>query len=296
LALVVAIPFLVVVSAFVILGMASTQRAVSNGFVAWIKSAGRLGQFLGGVTAELAVQLARWVTRSIGAEWSDLQRLGVTWLSGIAQWASVVIENALLWPYEMSKFIYWLLDVYLPKLLKTIPHLAGQVIHAVTTRVIHVERTIVKLPKLSKAAARALVSAAVATYIHPYLSMLRWLKAHYHALTAVLPRALPIPTVPAIPNVWKRLRALERKIGVPVALGVVATAIARLGVGWIRCNKVRRLGRAACGMDDSLLDSLLLDALAIFSVLSVVEFATELRAVEDEAIGIMGKLVREWPS
>lgn len=295
-ALVVAIPFLVVVSAFVILGMAAAQRSVSNGFVAWLKDAGRVGALIGGVTAELAVRLTRWVTNSIGAEWADLQRLGVTWLGGIAQWAVVVMENALLWPYELSRFVYWLLDVYLPKLLKTIPHLAGQVIHQVISRVVRVERTVVKLPKLSKAAAKALVGAAVALYVHPYLAMLRWLKAHYHALTAVLPRALPLPTVPAIPNVWKRLRALERKIGVPVALGVVATALARLGVNWIRCNKVRRLGRGVCGMDDSFLESLLLDSLAIFSILSVVEFANELRTVEDEALSIMGRLVREWPA
>ena len=196
----------------------------------------------------------------------------------------------------MSKFSYWLLDVYLPRLFKTIPHIAGQVIHQVVTRVVRVERTVVKLPKLSKAAARALVSAAVATYIHPFLSDLRWLQRHFHALTAVLPRALPIPTVPAIPHLRARIKRLERLVAVGVGVGLVARALARLRVGWIRCNKVGRLGRAVCGMDDSLLDALLLDALAIFSVVSVVEFANGLRAVEDEALAIMGKLVREWPA
>lgn len=295
-ALVVVIPFLVVISAFVILGTAATQRALSNGFAAWLRDAARLGQFLGGVTADLAVSLTRWVTHSIGAEWADLQRLGVTWLSGIAQWATVVIENALLWPVEMSRFAYWLLDVYLPKLLRVVPHVVTHTIQQVVTRVVRVERTVVRLPKLSRAAAQALVGAAVATYVHPFLSDLRWLQRHFHALTAVLPRALPIPTVPAIPNLRKRLARLERIVTVGVGVGLVARAIARMGSGWVRCNKVRRLGRAMCGIDDSLLDALLLDALAIFSVVSVVEFANGLRAVEDEALAIMGKLVREWPA
>jgi hypothetical protein len=295
-ALLVGIPFLVVIAAFFAVGAATQARAHGNAFTQWLINASAIGVFLLGPIAKLGVNLARWITNEIGKAATPLLHMGATWLSGLAQWASVVIENALLWPYELSKFAYWLLDVYLPRLLKTIPHIAGQVVHSVTSRVVRIERTVVKLPKLSKAAAHALVAAAVATYVHPFLSDLRWLQRHFHALTAVLPRALPIPTVPAFPNVWKRLRALERRIGVPVALGVVATAIARLGVGWIRCNKVRQLGRAACGMDDSLLASILLDSLAIFSILSVVEFATELRAVEDEAIAIMGRLVREWPA
>jgi hypothetical protein len=296
LALVAVIPLLIVVSAFVILGSAAIQRSVAQGFVSWLRDAGRVGQFLGGVTADLAVRLTRWITHSIGGEWADLQRLGVTWLSGIAQWASVVIGDALLWPYELSKFAYWLLDVYLPKLLKTIPHVAAQVVHAVTTRVVRVERTVVRLPKLSRAVAQALVGAAVATFVHPYLSELRWLQRHFAALTHAIPRALPLPTFPAIPNLWKRVHRLERLLAVGAGVAVVARALARLNLGWIRCRKVGQVGRGLCGMDDSLLSSLLTDALAIFSIVSVVEFATELRAIEDEALSIMGKLVREWPA
>jgi hypothetical protein len=63
----------------------------------------------------------------------------------------------------------------------------------------------------------------------------------------------------------------------------------------IRSNKVRRIGKAACGMDESLIEQLLLGATAIFSVVSVVEFAKEMRTIEDEAVSIMGRLVREWP-
>lgn len=295
-ALLVAVPFLVVVTAFVVLGTAATARATGSAFTSWLRDAGRVAAFIGGITADLAVKLARYLTHAVGAEWADLQRLAVTWLSGLAQWAEIVVTNALLWPFELSRFAYWLLDVYLPKLLRTVPHAAAQVVHQITTRVYRVERTVVRLPRLSRAAARALVSAAVATYIHPYLADLRWLQRHFAALTHAIPRALPIPTVPAIPNLRKRIARLEKRIGVPVALGVVAVALARLGVNWIRCRKVGRVGRQLCGMDDGLLDSLLTDALAIFSVLSVVEFARELRTIEDEAIGIMGKLVREWPA
>ena len=93
----------------------------------------------------------------------------------------------------------------------------------------------------------------------------------------------------------KRLRKVEGLFAAGVMAAVVANV---LGVA-TRCLRSGNIGRSArqvCGADSSLIDSLLGDLLAITSVLSVVEFANELRAIEGEAIGIMGALVREWPS
>jgi hypothetical protein len=291
-----AIPLLAVIGMFVALGIAFTARPLSQGFVSWLQNAGRVAQFFGGITADIAVKLTRWLTHHVGAEWHDLERLGVAWLSGLYQWADLAITNALEWPLWLWRFQRWLLFHEIPRIIHAIPHLATSVTHTITKRVKTVERTIVKLPRLSKAAAKALVSAAVATYIHPFLADLTWLRRHFHALTAVLPRVIHLPHVPTFPNIWKRIRALEKRLAVPLGIAAVIAAIGRLGIGWIRCNKVRRLGRAVCGMDDRLLENFLLDATAIFSVLSVVEFANEMRTIEDEAVSIMGRLVREWPA
>lgn len=288
-------PFLILVFFLGALVFATQGRAVSEGFISWLKSAGRLATFLAGPTGALAVKLTRWITHNVGAAFSDAERLATTWLSGLYQWADLVITNALEWPLYIWKFQNWLLLHEIPKLLRAIPKVSTSVVHAVTTRVVRVERTVVKLPKLSKAVATAIVSAAVAKWIHPYLSMLRWIRSHFHALTQAIDHALPLPTVPSIPNVWKRIRALEKKLAVPFGIGVVAAALARLGLGWIRCNRVRKLGKGVCGLDNSLIDKFLLDALAIFGIVSVVEFAEGLQAIEEEAVGIMGALVREWP-
>jgi hypothetical protein len=289
------IPVLAIIAFFGALIFAVMGRQVSEGIVGWLKDAGRVGAFLAGPTGAIAVRLTRWITHNVGVIFTDLERLTVTWFSAIYQYFDLVITNALEWPLYLWRFQRWLLFHELPKLARAVPKLATQVVHSVTTRVIHAERTIVKLPKLSKAAATALVSAAVAKWIHPYLSSLRWLRAHYHALTVAIPRALPIPQVPTFPNLWKRVRALEKRLALPIGIAAVVAAIGRLGIGWIRCNKVRRIGKAACGMDESLIEQLLLGATAIFSVVSVVEFAKEMRTIEDEAVSIMGRLVREWP-
>jgi hypothetical protein len=291
-----AIPPLVLLAFFGAVIFAVMGRQVSEGIVGWLRSAGRIGAFLAGPTGAIAVRLTQWITHNVGAAFSDFERLTVTWFSAIYQYFDLVITNAIEWPLYLWRLQRWLLFTELPKLAKSVPKLATQVVHSITTRVVRVERTIVKLPKLSKAATTALVTAAVAKWIHPYLSMLRWLKAHFHALTVAIPRALPIPTVPAFPNLWKRIRALEKKLALPLGIAAVAAALARMGLGWIRCNKVRRIGKAACGIDDSLIDKFLLDALAIFGVVSIVEFAEGLVAIEDEAVGIMGALVREWPT
>lgn len=290
------LPFLAVLFAFGALIVAITAKSNSDAFANWMSGLTPLARLVLIGPVKLSLALARWVTHSIGANWKQAEKFGVAFLAGLQQWAAVPLMFLFEWPLELVKTAYWLLDVEIPKLLKQVPHLAAKVIRSVQTRVIHVERTIVKLPKLTKAQAHALVSAAVATFIHPFLADLQWLRRHFHALTAVLPRALPIPTVPSIPNILKRLRKLEKYAVLGVGIAAVARALARLGSGWIRCNNVQRLGKRACGLDPDLIESLLLDSLAIFGIVSIVEFAEGLQAIEQEAIGIMGKLVREWPA
>lgn len=291
-----AVPLLVVVIVWFTLGSAATAKPFSDGLVGWLGRVAANIPIAGPLSAKMAVAMARWITNKIGGQWRDLERLAVSWLSGLYQWAALAVTQAMQWPYYLFRLQSWLLTVEIPRLYHALSRPTVNVTRTVTKRLQPIERTIVKLPRLSKAAAKALVAAAVATYVHPYLSDLRWLKRHFSALTHAIPKALDLPTFKDLTGLRKRVDRLAKRLAVPVGLAAIVAALARLGVNWIRCNKVRRVGRQLCGLDDSLLDSWLLDAVAIFSVLSVVEFARELRTVEDEAVAIMGKLVREWPA
>ena len=292
----VAIPPLVIIGLIVAIGLAVTARPLSEGVTAWLRDAGRVAAFVLGAVGPIAVKLTQWITHNIGAEFRDLERLGVAWFSGLYQWADLVVTNAIEWPLWLWRLQRWLLFTEIPRLIRALPHAGTTLLHTVTRQVVRVERTIVRLPKLTAAQARALIAAAVATYVHPYLAQLRWLRAHFVALTHAIDHALPIPTVPTFPNIWKRIRALEKKLAVPLGIAAVVAALGRLGLGWIRCNKVRQVGRSVCGLDQNLLESLLLDTLAVFSIVSVVEFANGLRAIEDEAVGILHHLIREFPA
>lgn len=79
-----------------------------------------------------------------------------------------------------------------------------------------------------------------------------------------------------------RLSRVEKLLGVAAFAGLLVRALERLGLKWLRCGNVTKAGRRVCGMDPSLLDSLLLDTLVVAGALSLVEFAKEVQGIEQE--------------
>lgn len=289
------IAFVPIAMAFVGLAYLALFPAEASALTQFLKQTlGPLGYAIS-FGVNLTLKLVRYVTRNVGEAILSYTAIAVGWIATTARTLDYIITSALTWPITLSRVFFWLLDVEIPRLIHALPNATTKVFHSTVVRVQKIERTVYRFPKITRAQVRAAVAALVAPILNPYLAPLRWLRAHIHALTATVPATIPLQWGRTISGIRKRLRRLERLAGAGVAVGAVAVALARLGAGWIRCRKVGKVGRQLCGMDESLLDSLLTDGLAIFSVLSVVEFATELRAIEDEAIGIMGKLVREWP-
>lgn len=294
--MVLAIPLIVILAVLVAYGSAALTRSTSAGFVKWL-SEQVLSTIVGGHwIADQIIKAARYVAHELGPHFVGLERTAAAWIASLANAVDYVGRVTLSLPYEFSRFAYWLVRHEIPKLVRALPTAVTKVTHAVTSRVVRIERTIVKLPRLGKAQAQALIAAAVATYVHPYLLPLRWLRAHFAALRAAVAHPLPLPLPRSWPNVLRRLKRLERLTAAGVAAGAVALALGRLGLGWIRCRNVTKAGKRLCGMDTALLDELLLGTVAIIGAASVVEFAKGLQAIEDEAIAVMGKLVREWPA
>lgn len=132
--------------------------------------------------------------------------------------------------------------------------------------------------------------------------------AHVAQAKAVaVQHAISVPDVGALPRAVPRVGQLEREIseglarlrdyakrfGPATAVGTVAFVLGRLGMTWARCSKVNRVGRGVCGLNDSLLESLLADALLVVGAISVVEFAEELQALESATVSAMRGFVRE---
>jgi len=96
-----------------------------------------------------------------------------------------------------------------------------------------------------------------------------------------------------VARLWKWTRAHGRQVATSIGLGALAIALGRLGLGWLRCSKVSRLGRRACGLDEALLTDLLEDTLVILGTISLVEFARELGTITNLAADGVHGLIRE---
>jgi len=113
-----------------------------------------------------------------------------------------------------------------------------------------------------------------------------------HTVTKVATRTVPAVVAKAVAIPWPAIHSLERRetalerwvrahvkdIG-RVSVGAVAgVALGTLGLGWTRCSKVGRLGKAVCGMNESIIDDLLAGALVVAGTISIVELAKECQA------------------
>lgn len=205
----------------------------------------------------------------------------------LAQWMTHIhLPRYAKWAIRAAFPLAWLTKLIAEQIAKALPkvsHIAKGAVHTAVTVVEKIPRALDR--RLTKAEKKlAAIAAAIGAL----------------GGTIHLPRHVVTPG-----DVWhgltRRTARIERRLhrveGL-FAAGVLAAVMANvLGVS-VRCLRRGNLGKASrsiCGMDGSLLDSLLADGLLIVGALSVVEFAEALVAVEGEALSLMGSLVKEWP-
>lgn len=107
-----------------------------------------------------------------------------------------------------------------------------------------------------------------------------------HARAAAIGATLPrIRTAEHdISDLSKRIAAQARKLTAAGFLALLVAGLTTLGINQLRCDRVRKsLGRI-CSMHPSRLESLLEDTLMIASIISIVELAKELQAIEGEVV------------
>ena len=124
---------------------------------------------------------------------------------------------------------------------------------------------------------------------------------------AVLERKTAKPHTAVVPGLLPRVGGIEREVdrikgrvdrlwkltGAAALALLIAKVLEKMGASYIRCSRMKKWGKSVCGMDQSLLDSLLADALLVVGTISIVEFAKELLAIENVVVGGLEKLVRE---
>jgi hypothetical protein len=113
---------------------------------------------------------------------------------------------------------------------------------------------------------------------------------------AALERQTEKPHSVAVPGIWPRIGGIERdldrlkgrvgKLGKYASLAafvaLLAKALSKMGINYIRCSNVKRYGRNLCGMNPSLLSALLAESFLLAAGISFRQLVHEVLAVEDE--------------
>lgn len=280
-------PFVALTLCVVAYGMVSLVRAMVEAILGVVASAirgipliGRLGSSaihsaenaISGALGSAAAGLEGQIGRFFHALAREVEAIGeALWLiaQALGHLATVGVDHVFLGHvYDLIRA----LQRRLASLAATIAHLPAAVIPKVGDVARPVTRYVVKRVEV--------VSASVA-----------------HAIAVDIPNLWRRERVltDELARLWRWARAHGKTLGEIAGVGAVAVALARLGFRWLTCRNVGRVGRQVCATDADILDQLLLDGLAIFGALSVVEFARVMRDVEGAAVDLIGGMVREWP-
>lgn len=222
----------------------------------------------------------------------------VGWMANFALATATTMEHA----------FGWLIHQGIPKLAKNLVYVAyppAYLYKLIASRLAHLLPHVGRVVKVVAHDATTVIYRPVKAFERRLThdeALLHRLYAHViHAVGGI---ALPLPVdTPAVNwrGFTRRLSRIERRLHRAegwLAAGALALALGNvLGVAakCLRSGSVGRTARRICGMDTNLLESLLQDTFAIVGVISVVEFATDLRAIEDEAVAILRAGIREFP-
>lgn len=160
-------------------------------------------------------------------------------------------------------------------------------------RVQHAQATASKALAQQRANSRTQAQSAAHIAVEP---VRRELRAVEHTLTAkvgALEHDITDVLTPDIAGLRARTRSIAdsamrayewarghwRVASVGAAAAVVAVALGRLNLSWIRCRNVEKAGRGVCGMDAGLLESLLAGAVLATGPISIVELAEACQGV-----------------
>jgi hypothetical protein len=265
----------------------------------------RVNVDLGGPVRELnhvvRVSLAKGVSTADHA-----MGLFFYWLGLLIGW---MVNFAKLSAQDTLALANWITHIHLPKYAKWAIRAAFPL--AWLTKLIgqEIAKALPKVGHIAKAAATSTVTVVekIPRAIDRRLTKAEKRIAALAAALVAVGGAIHLPHHVTTPgDVWrgltKRTARLERRMhrveGL-FAAGVLAAVMANvLGVSakCLRSGNVGKTARSICGMNPNLLADLLLGTTALVGTLSIVEFAEELRAVEDEALKLVGGLVKEWPS
>lgn len=289
-----AIPLIVLLALFVSMGMATLQRSVSGGFIAWAANAMRKVPLFGGFTTDQIIKMDRYITHQLGRAANAVTHQGIKWLLDLAHYQEVVGYWSLYWPIALYHEVQKLLHHDIPT--------------AVDARTKPLAKKVADAQAAAKAASFAANDAhhfAKATdrtkdvtrierVAMPHAGEWDWIHDHFNTLKKAVAGAVAgaagavLPHAPALPNpfadIRKKLGSLRKDLVYWTTATGAAVLVARaLGGVTAKCVKKGNIGKAArafCGLDSLIANAILADLAIMTGTLSLVEFAKQLQRAE----------------
>lgn len=248
----------------------------------WIsESLGEAADKVGGAIAASWNRLATIVDRTGWAIWHTalaVERL-YSFVTDYPKLAKLLIKTspfvlAFKWTRDQLKSVTNVTNVINKSIVHPVQSTVGAAIHVVT------RPTTVGLDKLR-------------TWTTAQIKILRQQIAHAGAQALPLPGTAVADLRDALNRLRKRVARIDTKGLGYIGAGVFVATLARFGLNWIRCDRVKQLGRGSCRLDASLIDTVLEDGMVIVGSISIVSMARELLAIEDEVASVILRNVRE---
>jgi len=195
----------------------------------------------------------------------------------------LALASAQAWDYAYRHGIRQVVQVYtnplgaalhlVQALVKDLQHTGHATAKAVNRVVVHdLPRITIRVTEQAKVATQTAVKATAGT------------------VTGTLPRVKTLERDVSQLEQW--VKANGRKLTEAGIVGLVAAALGRIGINWTRCGPMNRYGKNICGMNPQLLESLIADTVLILGTVDLVDFATGMQGIVEEAEGMVAKFWR----
>lgn len=267
------IPLIPIISILLLIALQKTEsawvRPLLNGLAGMLRDV----WFVGHAAADGVLAIERSISNTLGNAALAAQQPVAQWFVGLRTTINGTVYATSAALVASSQAIVQLVDTVLPRLASnTVTHTVTKV--QTITKPLTVTRTVV-VPKIQT---RVKVldkksAAAVASLGALY-------KILHHAIAVDIPGTITgdIAGLRDYVNrktdvLGKRIDKVKGRAAAVIGVGGLVALLVKAELGWLRCSRVKQLGKAACGIDKNLLESLLAGALLIASTISIVEFA-----------------------
>jgi len=217
--------------------------------------------------------------------------------AGEHAFSAVVNFHAILW-HDLTAAVADLADAAERQFRHLSRHSIAAIVHAITdpygTALQFVKGQVAQLvhdvSKASKAVTRVVV--------HDLPSVVVNFPKRITIETRKAIAAIPAINAPAIPrlgsiehdlaSVEKWIRTHGKQLTEAGIVGLVVAALSRIGLNWTRCSNTSKYGKNLCGMDPSLVESLIADTLLVLGTVSLLEFAQGMQGLTEESAKTIG--------